>query len=406
MIGADAERFLSQPDLARVLGAARERREQLGRVGGTVALELTDSEALALDGIWPEGRRVRPRGGRRFAIALPVFDAALREALDADLDAVLEHAGGPLRDRPAERLASITARADSWARALAHPLCERDPAVRGWVERLRRQGGVRAGGFERLGAALDVGATLPRRPPVERTALAAELLGGDPHALDDRRPLTRLLLGQLAARAGVAGSLSAPEARLLWQRFGVLCDPASCTVLTLGLAPRGDGPLAGALRLLRGRHVALTLGQLSSEPLDLAHEPVAFTCENPTVILRAEAALAASSPPLICTGGWPNSAVAALLDRLPGARILHHGDFDWEGVAIAGLMADRYGARPWRFDAASYRAGLRPALPRLEGEPSRGSDGELVAAMRAAGAELHEELVLDELLADLSPGSG
>lgn len=51
------------------------------------------------------------------------------------------------------------------------------------------------------------------------------------HALDDDQPVARLLIGQLAARAGLpATPRSAAEVRVLWQRFGVLCDSASAAV--------------------------------------------------------------------------------------------------------------------------------------------------------------------------------
>jgi uncharacterized protein (TIGR02679 family) len=92
--------------------------------------------------------------------------------------------------------------------------------------------------------------------------------------------------------------------------------------------------------------------------------------------------------------------------RARGATIHYHGDFDWDGVRIATLLRERFGVRAWRFDAASYRAGLErhPQRARaLDGRPARGdTDAALVAAIRETGLELHEEAILEELLDDLA----
>ncbi len=37
-----------------------------------------------------------------------------------------------------------------------------------------------------------------------------------------------------------------------------------------------------------------------------------------------------------------------------GGELRYHGDFDWPGVAIAGSVMRRHGARPWRMSAADY----------------------------------------------------
>ncbi len=69
----------------------------------------------------------------------------------------------------------------------------------------------------------------------------------------------------------------------------------------------------------------------------------------------------------------------------------------------------RLGVLPWRFDASHYQAGLahhREQTGKLDGRPAAGGDGALVAAMREAGRELHEEALLEELLSDLRAESG
>jgi uncharacterized protein (TIGR02679 family) len=251
---------------------------------------------------------------------------------------------------------------------------------------------------------------LPREPTIERSTFANETLG-DPHGLDESTEAGRLLTQQLAARVSVpAGTLTAGDRRALLRRFGVLSDPASATVLTLGLAPTGDSALERAVRLLSGSHVVLTLGQLVAMPPRFAPALRVRLCENPAVVLRAESQLGANAGPLICTGGWPGSAACALLDSLAAARARfeHHGDFDWEGLAIARWLGDRYDVRPWRFGASDYRSivqGTRTTLPALR--PPRHSQpagDPLTAALLEHGVAASEEATLDELMSDLAEG--
>ena len=97
-------------------------------------------------------------------------------------------------------------------------------------------------------------------------------------------------------------------------------------------------------------------------------------CENPSIVAAAATTLGARCPPLLCTAGWPNTGVAAILDaaQAAGMSILVHADGDEAGAAIAARVLRRPGARPWRVV-----------------DPSAG---------------IHEESLLDELLADLASG--
>jgi hypothetical protein len=99
-----------------------------------------------------------------------------------------------------------------------------------------------------------------------------------------------------------------------------------------------------------------------------------FVCENPSIVVAAASTLGPRCPPLLCTEGWPNTAVAAILDAAESAEmaILVHADADPTGAAIAARILARDGARPWR-----------------EIKPSTG---------------VHEEALLDELLEDLGSG--
>ena len=131
------------------------------------------------------------------------------------------------------------------------------------------------------------------------------------------------------------------------------------------------GRLRAAARA--GRPIVLTLAELRAEPPRLSGE-VLFVCENPSIVAAAANALGPGCPPLLCTSGWPNTAVAAILDaaEAAGMGVLVHADGDEAGAAIAARVLRRTRARPWR-----------------SVDPSAG---------------IHEEALLDDLLDDLGSG--
>jgi len=406
------EEDLRNPGLVRLLATAREKFEAVGGPRGRVRLEtLQPHEAEAIDAIWKRSARRRPRRGQPFSCTLRDLEHSLLAMFGLTLEETLCRTGGPLRLRPQERADQAARLAAFWEAALAHDLCLREPRVRTWVEGLRGSGALGGSPFatdrgRSLAISLDIGATFPREPAIERSTLANEILG-DPHGLDDGSLAGQRLIAQLAAREGLAGTrLTAGERRALLGRFGVVSDPASATVLVLGLRPVGDSPLEQALRLLAGGHVVVTLGQLARMPVRFERDLLVRLCENPAVVLRAEDRLGATCGPLVCTGGWPGSAVCALLDALreAGARFVHHGDFDWEGVAIGRWLRERYGARSWRFDAAAYRTAVAAAearLPPLKASRHACDDDDLAVELRRCGVAVSEEAVLDELVLDL-----
>jgi uncharacterized protein (TIGR02679 family) len=370
--------YLSRPGLRRVLFAARERFERNGGPYGRLQLTgLSPDEAHTLNGLLTPQHSFAPGGEAR--IKLPRLDAQLRGSRFAiSLEDALVAVDGPVGNRRAERVATAAARDAAWARVLRHSQSSR-PELAPWLEHARRRYG--AASPERTAAilrALDVLSVLPADgQPL--AALAALYAGGDAHALDRNRPLGRLVAAALFAveHAPPREPASADEWRALWARVGVSCDELSCTALTLGLRPHrlARGYLAGRLRAATraGKPLVLTLAELRAEPPRLAGETL-FVCENPSIVAAAASALGARCPPLLCTAGWPNTAVTLVLDAAEAAsiEILVHADGDEAGAAIAGLVLKRTGARPWR--TVDARAGI------------------------------HEESLLDELLGDLGSG--
>jgi uncharacterized protein (TIGR02679 family) len=250
-------------------------------------------------------------------------------------------------------------------------------------------------------------AALPVEPqPMGRFA---ERLLGSAHALDEGTPLTGLAFGAVRVLGRVPDGSGAAWRREVWASVGLLRDELSSTVLALGLpgdAATATGRMLGALAE-GGEPAVLTLRQLTARPprLDLADRVVSI-CENPVVVAAAADRLGAGCTPLVCTGGQPGAAVTALL-RLAvgaGARLRHHGDFDWGGLRIGNLLGERLPVSPWRYDAAAYRAAAArgPGRP-LVGVPVEARwDPELAAELRRIGSVVEEERVVDDLLDDLT----
>lgn len=388
------------PALHRAIVAARDKREQRGAAGdGSLVLEdLTAEEALALDGLLYPARRKPVLPGATLRVALSQFEAALRSC---EIDPRVEYeriAGRPLRDLPAEHAARRERRSAFREWLFSHPLVRSRPAVADWFERSLRQGRVHEDMRALVEQALRVVALLPADEAVQRTVLAARVLDGDPHALDVGTPLQGLTVALLAAGAGLDPDTSPRE---VWAAWNVVVDPVSSSVTALNLPLLGDGPAAAVARALRGRHVVLTYGQLAARSLAWPSGVTCFSCENPSVLIAAEQQLGEACPPLVCTGGRPSDAVRLLFSivRRAGVRVRHHGDFDEAGVQILRDLERSYDAVPWRFDVGSLCAalGARPVQP----QPRSLED-----AIRRLSGVLAEEMVIEDLIADLRrPGS-
>ena len=399
--------YLLAPSLRALWPVLRERLERNGHaVRGSLAVMLDDDGADRLSGLL--GRSM-PTGTAR--IRLADLDASLRSSAAGHglVAVVADLTGAPLRNLPAERDADRAGRQQLWAQLdvllVKHNLADQD-WVPPWAEWLRRGGLLTRLPTPKATAALSIAVGVLARvladaySPIGLAELASELTG-DAHGLDEGIP-TALILRALAIALGSAPAASAEERRLLWHRVGVSTDEISGTVITWALRPPGRDRWSAMMRERAdlGLITHLTVHELQrasdlTQPGEIIH-----ACENPQVLQYLAAAHV--ERPVACMSGNPAAAGIVLLKR---TVVRYHGDFDWPGIAIARRIFER-GARPWRFGRDDYvgavdrlPAGNRLGLSgRAEATPW---DEGLRTAMTAADVAVHEEAIVDLLLADL-----
>jgi uncharacterized protein (TIGR02679 family) len=410
MTGDPASRYQGA-EYRRLLAAARRSLERTGGdLAGTVSFgRPTDAERRAAIGITGQ---YRDTGTARITVRLADLDHAVREGTGRGLPELLAALGGPLRNRPAERDALAAARETAIREARASSLHASCGWYRDWLAEIAADGSltklINQAEQERLAQAVRVLEHLAGRAgaPVLLPALAAEITG-DTKALNHGTVLSTLVLRALARKGGVSRPGAAQDRRDLWEASDVVVDDLASRVLVLNVRAAGTGLgewLTGAARL--GVPFYVTLHQLMTLPLTLTGALVQ-TCENPAVLRRAAAELGAGSAPLICTEGRPSTAFHQLANVIVsgGGELRYHGDFDWPGIAIAGSVIGRHGARPWRMGAEDYAAGVRADTEHvpLSGTPQPTPwDPGLGKVMAATGRVVYEESVADSLIADLS----
>lgn len=405
---------LGGPEYERLFAAARRRLEEAGleRALSVTLAGLRVEERRALADL--HGWETLPRD--RVRVSLRALDEALRDSrLGVGLVETVEALGGPLANRRAMREAARAERERLWAWAATEP-CVRDrPVLRQWLDDLKKHGHVAraartAGSDERamLSDALRVVERLPASGAL-LAMLAADVLG-DPHALDPDRPLATLVL-RAAARLAGRNDVPAPaEARRrLWAEVGVVCDPLSSHALVLGLRPVGDDRLSRQLResAEAGEPRRVTLRELSSASLRVSAGTRVFVCENASVMATVADRLGPRSAPLVCTEGYPSTAVLGLVRQLrdASADLRFHADFDWGGIQIGNCLVSTVAARPWRFEAADFRLALAQVAEAVSLGPASVAarwDADLATAMKQGGQAVFEEQVLSTLLGDLA----
>ena len=416
----ETRRWLAQPALQPLWQRARERLERngLAATGRLELRDLDDAQRLALSRLLG-----KPVLGPRLRIDLAELDGRLRAtAVGAGLLEVLTDLDGRLTDRPAQRGAVAAARQRLYgdgARALSAAGLDALPWAATWLEGVRRAGTLGRYPHEvaarLLAQAVETLAGLlvePRSAPVGRGELAFQVTGSA-HGLDDDTVLARMVLRALALADGqdLPPRVPAERRRELWRSAGVLTDTVSTTVLTLGLAPLGDGWREAWLRgrAAAGEELHLTLRDLDRICWRVAAGTLVSVCENPRVL---EAAVdAGARAPLVCTAGSAASVTTSLLRQLVegGARLRYHGDFDWPGIELANRMREVVPTTPWRMLAGDYEQAVLHARQRgavlqpLSGQLVQARwDAELSPAMASLGVTVHEESCLELLIEDLS----
>lgn len=394
---------LDSPALAPLWRAVHDRLSSGRQVARVKVGPLDDEQRAALADLLGSDRLP----GECPTVSLAVLDELLVSSVGADARAVVTALVGPLDDRATRRALDSAAREELWRWLAGHPVVAAQPVLAEWVEGVRRAGLV-GGSVERtrdeLDRALRVVGALPATG-VPLPVLADGVLG-DPHALDEGERCAGLVLRALAVVYGVEPPGDAQERRALWERAGVVEDELSSIVLAAGLRLRGDDVGGRVLRACAdaGHVAALTLAQVRATSFAGSPGEVRVF-ENPSVLAVAVARFGASCPPVVCTSGWPNSAVIAFLRGLSaaGSVLRYHGDFDGEGVRIAAHVVARTGAVPWRMGTDDYLvalAGVRDGASVGRVTEAPWDDG-LAVAMREHGVAVAEERVTARLLDEL-----
>ncbi len=353
--------------------------------------------------------------GQSLSIDLAALTAlATRCGRFSSLEHLVESAaGGPIENQRRRRAAEETAWSDLWQDLSRR--CGQSEPLRRWIDHLRSRGTVRrrfAGNpsgakplFEGVFAVL---ARLPLDPPVALARLAADTFG-DSHSLDADRDCGRLAVRGAAAFAGHEPPRSSAAMRAAWLAVGVVPDELSTTVLVLNLPARPDTPLGRVLAIHRerGEPCRITFRQLRRAPdwrLQQDSSGSIYVCENPSVVAAAAERWGSFCRPLVCVEGQPNLAAEQILQAAQnqGFGLHYHGDFDWGGVQIGRRLWQRFRFMSWRFDAQHYRAAPhgRQLIGSVHDTPW---DLQLRQDMESGGYAVHEEAVIADLLADLSP---
>ncbi|MCX2730669.1 DUF2399 domain-containing protein [Saccharopolyspora sp. NFXS83] len=243
----------------------------------------------------------------------------------------------------------------------------------------------------------------PGHGSIRLARLAADVLH-DAHALDYDRPLGRGTARFLASIKGLDRPHRAGRAwRAAWASAGVLCDGVSSRVLALNLPIGGESAAARLCRATPGEPIWLTLRSLAGPWTARACE--VFVCENPTVTEAAADALGARCPALVCTDGIASGAALDLIAGLVGSgcTIRARADFDRAGFTIAEqVLAVAPRAVPWRFDAPAY---ARARALSVDHRPAADLESAVAGLREIYDGELvpvHEERLLEHLIADLS----
>ena len=245
-----------------------------------------------------------------------------------------------------------------------------------------------------------------------RLAVLSAHATSDPHALDATSLGGKLFLHLLSIQRGVKPPATAEERAELYYDCGILCDSISSFVTQVGLQLYVGTEEHPAYRAFRLRNEAATLTLTNLAGISSATSPSGsvYLVENQMVFSQLCDQAPRFHSPLICTSGQPTVAVIRLLDMLvsSGTNLFYSGDFDGKGLSIALQLLTRYPnhLHLWHMTTEDY-ARCRSDVSLSEGSLTHLSACEnaplapTAQAIRDAGYDGYQELMLSELLADL-----
>jgi uncharacterized protein (TIGR02679 family) len=394
-----------RPEFGRLLQRLNERRE-LGRpLSGTLTLDApTSEERRAIDQLL----RRSTSSGASITVSPEALLTQLRAAgLAESWDEVLDTLCG----RPDQSRLVAAAQAEAWEFLWSRMKAAVASSLQVWLEQLRRDGLLKRlseGNVVLAERWLDNAILVLQQMPFDDEPIAsvAARLAGSGHALDRDSPVATLVLRGICLMHQCAMPVSAAERRDVWSKAGIACDELSAPVLTLNLLLSNAPPLTEILAAAHSARMPIHLTTRLLLATDWKHVEAparVFVCENPSIVALALRQLGDRSAPLVCVDGEPKTAAWRLLRELRavGTEIWYHGDFDWEGLAIAARVITQLQAIPWRYSVADYMAAT--GTEELVGAPFEvpWAPG-LSVAMEKRQKLIHEEGMADLLLADLA----
>jgi uncharacterized protein (TIGR02679 family) len=406
--------LLGGAHLQRLVQRLQKRMSRGEALKGRIQLaDATESERVAIDKLL--GRL--PTQGNRLTIDLDRLAQILShaEACNRLEDAVIAIVG-PVANKRSELISCEQRWERFWC--MATDRLQGNLAALRWIDDLRASGLLRRiAGHDLVFAEnlFNQAASIVERAPLPAVRLAelAAATAGNSHALDRGQPLAAIVIRFARQLDGTLRWKTAAERRNAWEVLGVLCDELSAPVLVLNLRADSESLTGRALNLhaAAGEPYRISVRQLRRHPPVFDPNscgPNVYVCENPTVVDVAANRLGAMCRPLICIDGTPKTASRLLLDALvsAGMRLHYHGDFDWDGIRIANSIFQRHRATSWHFNASAYAASS-DAEHVLKGAPVTADwDANVAPLMTQIGKCVHEESVLEMLLADLRRDAG
>lgn len=438
--------FFTSVGLTRLLERLREKYIEVGDVGGQVVIvESTANERRELASFLGKV----PFQGETIKVRLRDVDAALqRSGFACTLPDVL-HAflpEQPLITRKEQRAVHRMHQTD-FRDALQSIVSHVDEGTRAYLWLTQGQHGIEWLYARNKNISKDEQAqqlrvvqcvahalnSLPSPEKLERLALFAQRISGDPHALDTNTSAGRLFLLALSDLANTgknsyqAGNEHEEDVSLLSQdriqelrlyaSVGLRVDTISSHVAVFHLFEAIDrkGQVDALSYAARNRVLLLPLRQIVEWQSITPAKHNIYVCENPQVFEeiveqhRNEGTL----PTVICTSGWPSVAALLLLDLLLSQStdnmLYYSGDFDIKGLQIATYLMARYPERChlWHFDRDAYAIALQHGgvnaslneLAMLATLPSVFT--ELVSEMQEKGMWAYQEGITQVLAMDV-----